>query len=230
MNKNTIGTIAIVGALVALLAMPVLAEAGRGNAPVDRKTKGSVAAARSESRAAAKAAKRAKRASHASGTARAIASTNASASANARASAKAKARAERKAQIEKRVANRLNARKHRFDAASANLNKRITRIASLAAKVAAAGGDVSVVNAKLDTARQHLASAKALELEAVAKFQAIASATDRKAAFAEARAKARQAVAELKLTRVSIREAAVTLRTVVKGLESKPAPGTVDAQ
>lgn len=204
MNHKTVGKIAIIAALVAVLALPVLAEAGSRNARGAGKRKNPAASARVEARKAAR-----------------LASKEASGSPRAR------VKAQRRAQLQARISNKLAARKRRFDAANANLNKRIDRIAALTARVAAAGGDVSEVNAKLDIARQHLANALALEQEAIAKFRAIPTAPDRKAAFREARAKGREAVADLKLTRTSIRDAAVALRVVVKALK---ASGAVNGQ
>lgn len=215
MNKKAIGTIAIAAALVAALAVPVFAQAGLGSGRL--KDKRAVAAAKDKAKA---------RASVQSNTASSAASETARAA--RKAERKAERTAARQAQLEKRIDNKLTARKHRFDAVSANLTKRIDRIASLATTVAAAGGDVTAVNAKLDSAREHLASALALEQETIAMFKAIPSATDRKAAFFDARAKGRQAVAELKATRVEIRGAAQLLRSVVEGL--KAASETVDAQ
>lgn len=198
MKQKTIGTIAIVAALVAVLAVPVLAEAGLRNGRGARKNP--AASALVQARKAAKTAARNHGSSASQGT-RGV-----------------KTKGQPLAQLNKRIANNLRARNHRFDAVSANLNKRINRIASLATTVAAAGGDVSAVNGKLDSARQHLANALALEQDAIAKFQAIPSAANRRAAFFDARAKGREAVAELKLSRVDIRDAAATLRVVVDGL------------
>lgn len=194
MKQKTIGTIAIVAALVAVLAVPVLAEGTRSGRGV-RRNLPTVAQARKAARAG----------------------QNTGSSESSR-TLRATLRGQKLAQLNKNIANKLRARKHRFDAVSANLNKRIDRIASLATTVAAAGGDVSAVNAKLDSARQHLAAALALEQETIGMFNAIPSAGNRRAAFFEARAQGRKAVAELKLTRIAIRDAAATLRVVVDGL------------
>ena len=230
MNKKTIGTIAIVAALVAVLAVPVLAQAGRGNAATPTRDKTTIAATKAQAKVDAKAKAAAKKAQRAAAKSAAKAAREAkrTAAKSARAAAKAEAK---KAQLQKRIGNKLNARTHRFDAAGANLTKRISRLAALAIRVEAAGGDVSGVNAKLDIARQHLASALALEQAAIAKFQAIPTAVNRKAAFVEARNAGRVAVAELKVTRVAIRDAAASLRIVVKGLlPSETATETVNAQ
>ena len=134
------------------------------------------------------------------------------------------------AQLTKRITNVLRARKARFDAVAANLEKRIARLDQISAKIAAAGGDVSGANAKIDEARQHLAKAKELEQTAIDKFSAIITAGDRKAAFREARAAGRTAVAELALTRVSIREPAGLLRGAVEDIRAEEASETTNAQ
>jgi len=226
MKKKTLGTIAIVAALVAVLAVPVFAQAARSTAATGPAA--AVATTRAQAKAEAKAKLAAKKAQRAADKAAAKAAREAKRA--AKSAAKAMAKGQRQAQLQKRIGNKLNARKHRFDAASANLNKRIDRLAALATTVAAAGGDVSGVNAKLDIARQHLANALALEQTAIAKFQAIPAAADRKAAFVEARAAGRAAVAELKVTRVAIRDAAAALRLVVTTLPSVTPSETVNAQ
>jgi len=218
MNKKAVGTMAIAAALIAALAVPVLAEAGAGNGRL--KDKKAVAEAKIKARKAVRS------------TNKASSEASRTAAKAQRAATKAQRKAARKAkheaQLKKRISNKLNARQHRFAAVGANLTKRINRIASLATTVAAAGGDVSAVNAKLDSARAHLAAALALEQETIAKFNAIPTAENRRAAFFDARAKGREAVAELKLTRFEIRDAAQLLRSVVDGLKAAAEP--VDAQ
>ncbi len=202
MNRRTLGTIALIATLVSVLAVPVLAEAGRGNA---------------QGGAAASERAQAKKALKASGK-----SNGSAASSNAAAERRAAKREARKAartsKVAKRISNRLAARKARFDAVTANLERRIERIAALTAKVEAAGGDVSAAEAKLGEARQHLAAALDIEQDAIAKFEAIPGSANQRAAFAAAKARGREAVAELKATRVAIREAAEALRVVVQGL------------
>jgi len=220
MNKKTFGTIAIVAALAAVLAVPVFAQAGRGNGDAHGRDKTVIAAKKAQAKAKAKAKVAVKKAKNAVNRGRR----------SGEASDAVKPKGQRQAQLEKRISNKLAARKHRFDAVNANLTARIGRLAVLTTRVAAAGGDVSAVNAKLDIARQHLANALALEQAAIAKFQAVPTATGRHAAFVEARAAGRAAVAELKLARVAIRDAAASLRVVVRGLHSETASETVDAQ
>jgi len=133
-------------------------------------------------------------------------------------------------QLLNRIENVLRARKARFDAAQANVNKRIARVTVLADKVEALGGDVTEARATLAAARDHLAKADELEAVAVAKFNAIPDAADKHAAFVEARAAARLAVAELKAARVELRTAAQSLRATIQQLKSQVETGTVDAQ
>ena len=218
MNKKAVGTIAIAAALIAALAVPVFAEAGLGGGRLNDKR--AVATAKNEAKKAQKSVNKASREAS-----RTAAKEERKAT---KAQRKAARKAKHEAQLEKRISNKLNARQHRFTAVNANLTKRINRIASLATTVAAAGGDVTAVNAKLDSARAHLAAALALEQEAIAKFNAIPTAADRRAAFFDARAKGREAVAELKLARFEIRDAAQLLRSVVEGLKVASEP--VDAQ
>jgi chromosome segregation ATPase len=221
MNKKAVGTIAIAAALIAALAVPVFADAGLRNGRL--KDKRAVATANKEAKKAQRSANKASREASRTAAKEERKATQAQRKATRRLN-----KAQKKAQLEKRISNKLGARKHRFDAVNANLTKRINRIASLATTVAAAGGDVTAVNAKLDSARAHLATALALEQEAIAKFNAIPSAADRRAAFFDARAKGREAVAELKLARFEIRDAAQLLRSVVEGLRAASEP--VDAQ
>jgi len=133
-------------------------------------------------------------------------------------------------QLLNRIANVLKARKARFDAAQANINARIARVTVLADKVERLGGDVTGARASLDAARAHLAKADELEAVALAKFNAIPDATEKHAAFVEARAAARLAVAELKAARVDVRSAAQGLRATIEQLKSEVETGTVDAQ
>jgi len=122
--------------------------------------------------------------------------------------------------IEMRIAAVLQRRKTRFDTASGRLSDRIARVRAIADKVAAAGGDVSATKALLDSASAHLTKASDLEAQAVAAFQAVPSASDRRTAFAAARAIGRSAAAELVAARKDVRSAIVDLRSVVSALKS----------
>lgn len=128
-------------------------------------------------------------------------------------------RAEAKTHLTKRIENKLRARKARFDAASANINRRITRLSELADKIEALGGDVSAAREKLELARTELATALDLEAQAAAKFQAIVDSDDTKAAFRDARDAGRAAVAKLKAARVALRDCVHLLQAELQTLE-----------
>lgn len=134
------------------------------------------------------------------------------------------------AMLMNRIENALAARKARFDAANANLQRRIARVTALADKVEAAGGDVSAARATLAAASASLAKANDLEAVAIAKFKDIPNATDKHAAFVAARAAGRLAVVELKNARRSLRASATELRASLKQLKSTNPSETVDAQ
>ncbi len=156
MNKKAVGTIAIAAALIAALAVPVFAEAGLRNGRL--KDKRAVAAAKKEATKAREVGQQAAGSSEASRTA-----AKEQRKADARRSARPRRGCARpqQAQGPAREAHLQQARRPQapLHAVNANLTKRINRIASLATTVAAAGGDVSAVNAKLDSARAHLAAA-----------------------------------------------------------------------
>ena len=92
-------------------------------------------------------------------------------------------------------------------------------VSALAETVSAAGGDVSLVTAKLEEASTLLAPSQATEAEAEASFAAVPQATDRRAAFAEARSRARTAIGTLQQSRASLRNALLDLRAVINGLK-----------
>jgi len=248
MKRRTIGTIAVIVALLAAIAVPGLAGAGQGGtgkakkaehaavkvakkAARSAKSNGDKAAKKAAKKAARNAAKAARKAAQAARKAARKAARAAKKAARASGETTGAAKGQPKAKLEKRIANVTAARGHRFGAASSNLTRRISRIAALAVAVDSAGGDVSGVNAKLDEARAHLQTALALEDDAIVALRAVADAPlgERRAAFRAAKAKGRLAVAELKATRVSIREAARALRVIVGDLRSSDATGTVDA-
>lgn len=134
---------------------------------------------------------------------------------------KATIAARRLAALKKRIENVLRARRARFDAAYANISKRIARVSAIADKVAAAGGDVSGVRAKLSSASAHLASAHDLEAATAAAFRAVPTSGDKKAAFSAARTQGRMAVAQLVKARVDLRDATVALQKVVNQLKTR---------
>ena len=144
------------------------------------------------------------------------ANVNRSQTASARLAAKQQA-------LRDRIAKVLTRRATVFDAAASRISTRIDRVATMAATAASAGGDVTGVTgvrAKLDAARAAIATAKATEAQAVAAFKAVPDETDRKAAFAAAKALAHTAKTSLDEARTSLRSAIMALKVVVNGLES----------
>ena len=141
------------------------------------------------------------------------ANVNRSQTANARLAAKQQA-------LRDRIAKVLTRRATVFDAAASRISARIDRVATMATSAASAGGDVTDVMAKLDVARAAIATAKATEAQAVAAFKAVPDETDRKAAFAAAKALAHTAKTSLDEARTSLRSAIMALKVVVNGLES----------
>jgi hypothetical protein len=121
--------------------------------------------------------------------------------------------------LQERIDAVLARRASVFDAAVARISARIEKVAGMASTAASAGGDVTAVLAKLDSARSSIIAAKSAEAEAVAAFKAVPDATDRKASFAAAKAKARSARVSLTDARASLRSAIMALRVVVNGLE-----------
>lgn len=106
-----------------------------------------------------------------------------------------------------------------FDAAASRISAKIDHVGTMAPTAASAGGDVTAVPAKLDSARASIATARATEANAVAAFKAVPDASNRKAAFAAAKALARSARASLVDARSSLRSAIMALKVVVNGLE-----------
>ena len=121
--------------------------------------------------------------------------------------------------LKRRIDNVLRARAKRFDTAADVIAKRIARVSLLADKVEAAGGDVSKVRTALAEASAALAEAKTLEAAAVAKFQAVPEATDRKAAFRDAKAAGKVATKQLKVARAKLIEGVHALREATQALE-----------
>jgi hypothetical protein len=117
-----------------------------------------------------------------------------------------------------RIAKALGNRARAFDAAASRIGTRIDDVAVLADKIGLAGGDVSGVKATLDQARGALQSTKDAEAGAVSMFKAVPAAADRKAAFAAARAKAREARADLSDARTFLRSAILKLEAIVSNL------------
>ena len=122
--------------------------------------------------------------------------------------------------LKQRITLVLEGRRIRFDFAAQRVNFSITRIGQIAGKVQTAGGDVTAVRAKLDAAKSSLASAKASEVQAIALFRAVPSATDKKAAWAAARAQGKVAGGQLKDARTAAHEAGQLLRQVIQSLKA----------
>jgi colicin import membrane protein len=214
-NNKTVALLTTV-ALVVAFSMPALAVAAGGASAADTQSS-TVAQTPAEKKAAAQAKAAEKRA----------AAKESGRQAQLKASA-AKQNAKQAAaeNLGKRVENKLRARKARFDAASANINKRIARVAELADRVEAAGGDVTAVRAKLDLARTELAEAIAIEATTAEQLRAVKDAPDKRAAFRTARSTGREAVAKLKQARFAVRDSAHLLKTEIERLRTS---GSLDA-
>jgi len=120
-----------------------------------------------------------------------------------------------------RIVVALRHRKRRFDAAAALLAARLTRLESIAGRVEAAGGDVTKVKDLISQARSKLDQAKATEAKAVDAFEAVPSASDKRAAFRSAREIGKQAVAELKEARGLGKQAVAELRKIINELKAE---------
>jgi len=179
-------------AIVAMTAVPMSAWAVPGNGNANAGKKAPKVALKATPKKAAKAATR-------------------SAAAATKLAAKKAALA---ARLDKMLANRQRA----FNVAADHISKRIEAVASLAATVAAAGGDVTGVLGQLDSARAAVADAKAAEVTAVEMFKAVLTATDKKAAFRAAKAQAHTARVKLSEARSILRNAILALEVVVNGL------------
>ncbi|NTU71843.1 MAG: hypothetical protein HGB10_08510 [Coriobacteriia bacterium] len=227
MKTRSIGTIAVAAALVAALAVPMFAQATAGSGTGTGTGSGTqlTAQQRADRAAARKAARKAKK-----DALEAARKAKKAARQAARSSEASATKGQREEQLKNRISNILAARDRRFDAATANITKRIGRVSALTDKVEGAGGNVGGVRSSLDAARGHLATALALEADAADLFNAVPGASNRRAAFTTARAKGRGAVAELKLARSSVRDAAQALRVIVRELRSQNATETVNAQ
>lgn len=149
---------------------------------------------------------------------------NRPAKANATPKVKAKGRtpafmAGKQKALHDRIAMVLEKRGHGFDAAASRIGSKIERVAAQAATVATAGGDVSSVLTQLEAARTSLAAARAAEATAVELFKAVPTATDKRAAFNAAKAQAKAARVDLTNARTQLRNAILTLKVVINGLE-----------
>jgi hypothetical protein len=123
----------------------------------------------------------------------------------------------RRERLEERIAKALGNRARAFDRAASRIALRIEDVAALSAK-AGVLGDVTGVNATLDEARAALTAARADEASAADMFVAVPGATDRRAAFDAAKAKARAARDGLAEARSLLRSAILQLESIVTGL------------
>ena len=142
------------------------------------------------------------------------------AQASAAAPARLQAHQTRLAVLRQRIVAVLERRKARFDLATVRISSRSQVLSSLADRVEKAGGDVSAVRTSIDKVTSLLTEADQQEALAVAKFQEVPDATNRRLAFAQARAQGRAAVATLSLARVTLRNAVLDLRGIVTGLKA----------
>jgi hypothetical protein len=184
---------AAIVALVALVALPLSAWAASGNGH------GSAGKGNSATAHAPKAPKVPKVNTHRSATA-------------------AAKLAGKHAALEARIAKMLSNRERAFDNAASKISSRIDKVASIAATVAVAGGNVDDVLAQLQSARDKVAAAMATEEAAVVLFKAVPDATDRKAAFTEAKAQAHLARVQMSSARDLLRNAIRALEVVINGL------------
>lgn len=126
---------------------------------------------------------------------------------------------QRLAALKDRIVAVLQLRKARFDLAATRVADRIQKVGTIADSVEKAGGDVSGVGTSLQTAQSQLDQANADEATAVQMFQAVPSATDKRAAFRAARAQGRTARIELNTARLTLRNAILNLRAIANGLK-----------
>ncbi len=143
-----------------------------------------------------------------------------------RARANGQVRTDRLTVVKDRIEAALIRRKVRFDAAKLQLDRHLVRLERVAGKLDAKGADTAKARSDIAAARTDLGTASTIEAAAGELFRAVPGATDKKSAFAAARAKAREAVTALRSARSHAREAAADLRAVVQSLKSQPATGT----
>ena len=122
--------------------------------------------------------------------------------------------------LRERIENAIRRHHARFVEAAARIQRRIDRIDGLATRVENAGGDVSLVRAKLAEARESLENAETLEAEAMDQFSAIPNADDKREALHEARQTARAAREALDRSRSRLREAARELGAIIRDMKA----------
>jgi signal transduction histidine kinase len=149
---------------------------------------------------------------------------------NTKAAAKQTARmAEKQAKLAAKIDKVLSNRARAFNKAADKIESRITSATALAAEVGAAGGAVTDVNTALADAKTDLDAARVAETDAIALFKLVPTATDRRAAFAAAKAKAHEARSLLNQARRHLNDAIMKLEAVVNALPVPAAPVTPPA-
>ena len=114
-------------------------------------------------------------------------------------------RDERKLQnLTNRIERILAQRKAKFDRAEALLQRRIDRLTAIASRAETMGVDVTEAKAALADAQTELGNAATEEDEAADLFKAVLTASDKRAAFAAARAQARVAQKALQRARLQV--------------------------
>ena len=124
----------------------------------------------------------------------------------------------RAANLRNRIENVLRARKARFDAIAANLQKRQARVEVLAGKVEALGGDVAQVRTMIQESTRLLEQARVQEQVCVSAFKAVPEAENKGVAFRAARAEGRKAVELMKQSRIQLRTATQELARIAEGV------------
>ena len=137
--------------------------------------------------------------------------------------ARTAARDARAEALKARIGAVLARRRAKFELTDARMRTRLARLTRIADKVAAAGGDVTATRTSLASASAHLTQAEGLERSAVAAFQAVPSAADRRQAFLAARDIAKNAGQQLVAARADLKSAIVTLRADLKAIRTQNA-------
>ena len=114
-----------------------------------------------------------------------------------------------------------NLRLAAFNADANLLRYRITRLQTVATRVAKAGGDVTAIRSQLSTASAELYQARQKAKIAAADLRLVPFASNRTAALAAANAEWKSARAELKLARADKIQAAKALWVLVKQFKVK---------
>jgi len=187
--------------LVAMIGLPVFAIAGPKQSD----------AARSAKQGAKQAAKQAKE----------VAKVAAKKERAAGGKSNQAAKAAKQARLTTRVQQAIGNREARFAGAHSRISEKTTKLESIASTLEQAGADVSGVRSSVDSVRAKLAEAKVEEEAASGLMRGVPLATNRRAAFAAAKAQARTARETLNEARVELRNAILALRSIANGLKSR---------